>query len=267
MKTDKKYDFAKFKEEIAYFESASLLSEGKQHKYQQSEMKQTTKYIELFPFDPNHLSKDKWRKLGLNDGQINSIYKYESKGGHFKTKEDVKKMYVIDDSIYQRLKPYIHIKREAIKEGTRDRNELMVNKTKIKYSELHIEINRADTSELMKLKGIGSSYSKRIISYRNMLGGYATTTQLKEVYGFTGELYDKIKPYIKVDTSLIKKININNCTVSELKSHPYIKYNVANSIVAYRNKHGKYQSVEGIKSSDLVDDRLYYKIAPYLKLE
>lgn len=140
--------------------------------------------------------------------------------------------------------------------------------TTIKKVELKsIELNSADTTELKKLKGIGSYYASKIIKYRNRLGGFYSVSQLNEVYGIKPEVLEENKAVLIVDSTLIRKININTITKEELKQHPYIKWNVANSIVLYRINHGDYKTVQNIQNSDLVNDELYRKIVRYLTVE
>lgn len=137
----------------------------------------------------------------------------------------------------------------------------------VKQVQKVIEINSADTAAFKKLKGIGSYYAKKIVDYRNKLGGFYTIDQIKEVYGIKPEVIEMNRLYLKVDTTLIHKININTVSKEDLKEHPYIRWNVANSIVLYRINHGKYKSVQNIQNSDLVNDELYRKIVRYLTLE
>ena len=132
-----------------------------------------------------------------------------------------------------------------------------------------VELNSADTTRLKKLRGIGSGYAKMIVAYREKLGGFYKTEQLLEVYKFPDETYQKIKHQLKVDTTLIKKISVNTVTVKELKSHPYISYYQALSIVENRELQVEmrynclYDMVvdEDLKEEDIL------KVAPYLSFE
>jgi competence ComEA-like helix-hairpin-helix protein len=76
--------------------------------------------------------------------------------------------------------------------------------------------------------------------------------------------FQKIKPYLQANSNAIKKININKATADELKTHPYIKYNIANPIIAYRKQHGPFEKIEDIKKVMVVTDEMYEKISPYL---
>ncbi len=130
-----------------------------------------------------------------------------------------------------------------------------------------VYLNKADTSELMSLTGIGRYYAKKIIDYRTKLGGFYKKEQLLEVYGVKQEVLEDNPNLIEVDSSLVQQININLVSKEGLKSHPYIKWSVANSIILYRANHGKYKKIEDIKKSVLVDDKLYEKIKRYLTIK
>jgi competence ComEA-like helix-hairpin-helix protein len=127
-------------------------------------------------------------------------------------------------------------------------------------------VNTADTTTLISLPGIGSKLATRIITFREKLGGFYSVEQIGETYGLPDSTFQKIKQYLKLDNVSVKKININTATVDEMKAHPYIKYSLANPIVAYRNEHGMFSTIEDIKKVMAVTDEVYKKIAPYLSL-
>lgn len=253
-------DFTKFDKEVEVLQGSVAL-EKKNSKLENSAaiMEESSKQkIEYFNFDPNNLPDEDWKRLGLSDKQIHTIKNYESKGGKFKTKEDVKKMYCISEKTYLSLEPYIQIpEKEKLASGSRQLANIFLSA---------IELNSADSIQLISLKGIGGFYAKTIIKYRNSLGGFVSKEQLMEVWKFDQEKFDLIKDQVSVNVSDIKKININTCTAAELK-HPYLKWNTVNAIINYRDKHGKYKTTEEIKKTDLVNDETYLKIAPYLIVE
>ncbi len=276
-----KVDFSKFEKEIEQFnESAQLINDsikqtnGNKYKYQKAEQEQliiaeNTESVEntqpeYFNFNPNNLANNEWQRLGLTDKQIQTIKNYEAKGGNFRRKEDVKKMYCIPEKQYLSLEPYIQI---PIEKKVFPNCEAMKSETKNPTSaNIIVELNTADSAQLTKIKGIGPFYAKTIIKYRNSLGGFVAKAQLLEMWKFDFDKFEEIEKFIRVDATKIKKININTCTAEELK-HPYLNWNIANAIFSYRNKHGKYKNLEEIKKTDLVDDETYRKIAPYLILE
>jgi competence ComEA-like helix-hairpin-helix protein len=128
-------------------------------------------------------------------------------------------------------------------------------------------VNLADTFAFIALPGIGSKLSKRIISFRDKLGGFYSVEQVGETYLLPDSTFQKIKPYLFVSNSSLKRININTASVDEMKAHPYIKYNMANAIFQYRQQHGNYISVEQIKKILIITDEIYQKAAPYLSVK
>ena len=79
--------------------------------------------------------------------------------------------------------------------------------------------------------------------------------------------FQKIKQFLKLENGTVKKININTATVDQLKAHPYIRYILANPIIAYRNEHGIFSKIEDLKKLMSVTDEIYNKIAPYVTVQ
>lgn len=233
---------------------------------------------ELFNFNPNGLPVDDWVRLGLSPAQARSIKKFEEKGGNFKTKEDVKKLFVISEERYRELEPFIVLPEKQLftqnpqllpANAQASRGQAGANSkpgTTNPPIPSIIELNTADSFLLMSIKGIGPSFARRILQYRERLGGFYSVIQLKEVSGIDEEKYVAIKDFVKADSTYIRKININTAQASELKKLPYLSWTVANGLVNYRKSHGNYKSVAGIRSCALITEELYKKIAPYLTI-
>jgi hypothetical protein len=235
----------------------------------QYEKEKTISNGERFNFNPNNLSDEEWKRLGLSDKQIKVIHNYEEKGGKFKTKGDVKKMYCIKEEQYLSLEPYISIPKEEKRKFVKDsiaNSSAKATPAKVIEPIVLVEINSADSLELITIHGIKGFYAKEIIKYRKLLGGFVSKEQLFELYKFDTLKYNMAEKYIAIDVSQIKKININTCTDKELK-HPYLKWNAVKAIINYRKAHGKFKTIDEIKKTDLVDDETYRKIVPYLKTE
>lgn len=223
---------------------------------------------ELFYFDPNTLSAEGWQKLGLRDKTISTIQNYLSKGGKFRKPEDLQRIYGLFPNEFERIAPYINIAASSETSNYKDfadkpSTESQPAKTYTpRYSV--VDVNTADTSALIALPGIGSKLAMRIINFRDKLGGFYSTNQVAETFGLPDSTFQKIKQYLKADNNSVRKININNATLDELKVHPYIKYALANPIIAYRNEHGPFVRVEDLKKVMVVTDEIYNKIALYL---
>lgn len=264
---EKKTDFSKFKKDIDAFEKTLIASEenSKQQEYSDFDYSSPDKSVAEnkltpFPFDPNNLPEEQWKALGLNDRQIKSIKNYEVKGGKFYKKEDFKKMYCITATEYSILEPYITIK-ESPKPSFKDDFKKNEKNSKI------VELNSADTTELQTLKGIGKYFAIKIVAYRKLLGGFANVAQLLEVKGMDTARYDVIKNFVSINSAAIRKQNVNTATFDELKKHPYIGYNIALSLINYRQVHGNFKTLAEIKNSALITEKVYVKISPYLKAE
>lgn len=130
-----------------------------------------------------------------------------------------------------------------------------------------IEINGADSLAFEQVNGIKKYIAARIVKYRHALGGFYAVAQLKEIYGLKPELIDSNLSHFSVDISRVKKININTTNDDELRHHPYIGYSLAKVIVAYREQHGSYTSVEDLKKIAIVTPEMYQKLLPYLTVQ
>jgi competence ComEA-like helix-hairpin-helix protein len=206
----------------------------------------------LFKFNPNNLPLSSWIKLGLTEHQAQVIKHYEEKGGRFFTKGDVQKMYSISPAAYKRLEPYINLP---------DGPAYHANKAK--PGEV-IEINSADSARLTMIRGIGPAFARRIVHYRERVGGFYSKEQLKEVYGIDLGKYNQIKDGIAVDGKHIIKVNINTATFNELRRFPYLSFKQMDAIVAYRDEHGNYNTLTDLKNIAILNDGILRKIGPYL---
>ena len=212
----------------------------------------------LFPFDPNTATKEDFSKLGLAPKIAHTILNYRSKGGHFYKKEDLKKIYGLTEKEYSRLESSIKIEQKV-----REVDKPAIQKIKVSKP-TEIDINKATAEEWQALRGIGPSYSKRIVKFRDELGGFAKIEQIPETFGLPDSVFQMIKPYLKI-SPVFRKLNVNTATLEELKAHPYISYNQARGIVNYRSQHGQFTDFEGfekiggaLKEGDLKRLRPYF---------
>ena len=129
-----------------------------------------------------------------------------------------------------------------------------------------VDINKADTLELQRLKGIGPSYARRIVQYRNKLGEFLDVRQVLEVWGMDSVHYNLIRQNIKITTDTVRKIDLNTVTFKELLKHPYFPYELTRSLVLYRQKNKIIRTVEELKKVEGVNDSVFGKIRPYVKI-
>jgi DNA uptake protein ComE-like DNA-binding protein len=208
---------------------------------------------ELFLFDPNRATDSEFIRLGFSGKQITTIRKYLDKGGIFGDKADFFKLRVITEKQKRNLTDWIVIERikKAVPEG------------KFSLKTTNIEINSADSIQLKQLPGIGSVLSKRIVKYRDLLGGFYSISQLKEVYGLTEETISLIEGKVTVDISRIKKLDVNFADVNELSRHPYLMKSLASKIVKFRAKNGSIHDLSILRDSMILNIDEYIRIKPY----
>lgn len=212
-------------------------------------------------FDPNNYSVNDWMYLGLSEKQAKAVLKFGKYG--FYSNDQLAKVFVIPDEVFELLKDstyYPEKNKDFQKQPFSEKNA--IEKPKI----ILVEINQATEEELVTIKGIGSFFASNIIKQREKLGGFVSKDQLLEVWKFTPEKLSEIESFITVNSSLVKKININSATVDELKNHPYIRWNIANSIVKMRMQKGSFDSINELLESKLITLEIFEKIKPYLSL-
>jgi competence protein ComEA len=130
-----------------------------------------------------------------------------------------------------------------------------------------VEINSADTAALIALPFIGSKLAARIVLFRQKLGGFASVSQLKEVYGLNDTAYQAIQPYLSCNRSLIHKLKINEALVDTLRVHPYIRWHLAKLLVNYRANHGSFKKIDDLLLVETVNDSLLQKLQPYISFD
>jgi DNA uptake protein ComE-like DNA-binding protein len=194
----------------------------------------------LFGFDPNTVTNGQLQELGIQPKVAARIINYRNKGGRFRKRADFSKMYGLSPIKYQELKPYIQLP-DSIIAFKKHQTKTFIPKT------YYFDINTCDSTDLDKLKGIGSILSARIIKYRNRLGGFTTAGQYQEVYGLDSiVLAELIKCSFVNKDFQPKKILINDATKETLAGHPYLGKRNANLIFNYRLQHGRYRSIEDL---------------------
>ena len=221
---------------------------------------------ELFYFDPNTLNESGWKKLGLRDKTIATIKNYLSKGGKFYKPEDIGKIWGISSEDAARLIPFVQIEKAAFTSNDQTKTFEKTFVERPKYVPTTVDINNADTTAYIALPGIGSKLSQRIITFRDKLGGFYAVDQVGETFGLPDSTFQKIKPRLTISKIDLKQLNINTASLEDLKSHPYIRYQIANALVQFRTQHGNFLALPDIKKIVLITDELYGKLTPYLKI-
>jgi DNA uptake protein ComE-like DNA-binding protein len=216
----------------------------------------------LFVFDPNNASQKDFVKLGLPYFIAQRIVHYREKGGRFKKKEDLAKIYGLRPSDYQRLMPYIQLQKL---ENEQKKTFSNTSISSIKKPERPIHLNLADTTDLKKVNGIGTTLAARIVKYRTKLGGFANSNQLYEVFGLdTAVVKQVLSKCILPNSEGLKILAINTLPADSLSQHPYLGKKAAKILVNYRQHHGKFSSKEDLLKSKAIAPEKIDKLMPYL---
>ena len=220
--------------------------------------------LKPFPFNPNHLPEEEWRKMGLTEKQIKNILNYEKSGGKFLKNSDLQKIYSLTLAEYRILEPFIRIedfeKKAVASESITDSTDIVV-----KRSFTVIELNSADSLQLVELPGIGQWFAHRILQYRRSLGGYLQKEQLREVFGIDSVKYRKIEGYFTVEAQVKTYLDLNHRTFKELMRHPYMNYELTKAVVNKRERQGFVKNWNELVSLNKGDSLQIIRLKPYLQ--
>ena len=246
---------------------------------------------QVFPFNPNTITQDSLQLLGFSHRQAASIIKYRTKGGKFRVKRDFAKMYVVDSVKYAALEPFILLpdslpgkrnvtnKPKNVTNGVE--NARIVTEAADSVTNAHqapapqpapaskygtrlpkekyvCNLNKADSTALVELYGIGGYYARKILRYRERLGGsFVDVRQLLEIEGFTQERFDKIVGNIVVLEGDVKRVSLLEADMEFLRGHPYIGPYAAKGIETFLRLKGKEKFSSDVQLLDeLVKERV-----------
>ncbi|MFN0276588.1 MAG: helix-hairpin-helix domain-containing protein [Chitinophagales bacterium] len=213
----------------------------------------------LFLFNPNTISKEQWVQLGIKDYVADRLVNFVSKGGKFKTPEDLLKTYGFQQQDYERLKDYMLFD-DADTQIPQQKTQTVISSQK-----QITEINIASKDQLIAL-GFSNYNANGIITYREQLGGFYKLDQLKDVYKIDLTTLNDALPFLKINNTNIQKININTASFEQLEKHAYISEKVALAIVDYRNTKGNFIILSELQSVKGIYPELFEKLKPYLTL-
>ena len=236
----------------------------------------TRRVVKRFNFNPNTISVAQWQALGLPGWLAERIDKYRSKGGRFRKKDDLKRIYNFPPDLYQELEPYMMLEEVAKGDYPAAREpgyntEAIPGKSpaperfeRAKPAAVQpFDINTADTIQLARLKGIGSKLAGRIVKFRNALGGFVSVDQYGDIFGLDSLALAELQRFGKIQ-SPPQKINVNKATAEELDRHVYLSKRQAEIIVRYREQHGPFASFEALRPIRVLDAKTLEKLELYL---
>ena len=221
------------------------------------------KEIKLTVFDPNTADSMTFLSLGLPPWMAKNILHYRRKQGRFRHPEDFRKIYGLKEEQYQTLLPYIQITENF---QSKDTVQLLTAQsvqrdTIFKYQPgTVINLNLADTTELKKIPGIGSSIARKIVNYRKRLGAFCRIEQLQEIQ----LKVEKLRPWFSIDAGQIHRINLNKASLERMMYHPYINFYQAKVIVEYRKKKGSINSLKQLSLYEEFTPVDFERLEPYV---
>lgn len=208
-------------------------------------------------FNPNEYTLEEWMALGLSQKQAEVVLKFTRYP--LRSNNDLKKIVVINDELFELIKDSTVYNPSNVKYEKEDFSKA------VKQSVV-LDVNTASVEELQQIKGIGPFFAKQIVKRRTELGGYHDINQLLEIWKMDEEKLAQWKPSLYVSKQL-QKININQATLEELQAHPYISWNLANSIVKLRLQNGNFKKIEEVKKSALMTETLFEQLKWYITVE
>jgi DNA uptake protein ComE-like DNA-binding protein len=221
------------------------------------------RHTEEFYFDPNTADSTQLMRLGLPAWMVRNIYRYRARGGVYRSKRDFAQTYGLTKKDFLRLEPYIRISDDYQSAATlfpKEVSDSVRHTVKLKEGE-RIALNTADTTQLMRVPGIGSYYAKEIVRHGKWIGGYVSVDQLDEIEGFP----QSAKQYFVISNPTPKRVNINKLSLQQLRRHPYINYYMAKTIVDYRRLHGDIKSLQDLRFSKDFTEDVIRRLEPYVE--
>lgn len=180
--------------------------------------------VETFRFNPNTVSIEDLIRLGFSEKQAQAIDNYRRSGGRFRRPSDFARSYVVADSVFQRLEPFIDIPK--------------------------LDLNKADSAALTSLPGIGPYYAKKILEHRKALHGFSYKEQLLDLPRFEKEKFDGLADLVFVSEP--EPYPLWSLPEDSLKLHPYIGRS-AHSLILYRKSMPRdVWTIDGLRSEGVL---------------
>lgn len=197
-------------------------------------------------FNPNRADSADFADMGLPGWMARNIVRYREAGGKFRSPDDFRKIYGLTEAQFDTLRPYISIAPEDTARPVVPRLYVPPPDTDSLHRVLKyppgtiVDLNRADTTELKKIPGIGSGIARLISNYRRQLGGFYRVEQLGEI----GLDHRQLAAWFRIDTTALQRLEVNRTGIEQLRRHPYLNFYQAKAIVEYRRKHGPLKSLK-----------------------
>ncbi|SRX54749.1 helix-hairpin-helix domain-containing protein [Aequorivita sp. CIP111184] len=220
-----------------------------------------------YPFNPNFITDYKGYTLGMSNKEIDRLFQYRKKDKWINSAADFKKVTGVSDSLLKELSPYF-----KFPDWVTNPKPKKDYKSEKGFSEKSftqkIDLNKASEEQLQQISGIGEALSKRIISYRDKLGGFSDDIQLYSVYGLDPTVVQRTLNIFTVKTpKKISKLNINMASASDISTIPGISFEMAKKIWEYRRLREKITSIQELNKIEGITERKLQLFQLYLSTE
>ena len=263
--SDKDTNQESFEEMERFLAGIKIIEQQRNASFKKKEV--VKRKVVLAPFEPNLADSIEFLQLGLPSFIAHNIIRYRQAGGKFATAEAFSRIYGITEEQFHTLEPYIYISESFQKKPDTLRYAKVEKRDTLafyKYPEgTLVDLNRADTTELKKIPGIGIGIAQAIVAYRNRLGGFYDVAQLQELKWVTSD----IQRWFKVENCPIHRINANKASLDRLRAHPYINYYQAWVIVEFRRKKDKLKSLSQLSLYEEFAEKDLERLSHYLTFD
>ncbi|MBI1267116.1 MAG: hypothetical protein GC193_06750 [Cryomorphaceae bacterium] len=213
---------------------------------------------ERTPFDPNELDKSGWMETGLSERQAESVLKYLSRGKGIFSLADLERINVLSEKWHSKNDPIMVFPAQP------SASPHSADVDAAPTLERIIELNSADTLELVKIRGVGAYSARAIVKYRERLGGFVSYEQLNDIRALREEVKEVLRTKTTLDDRMVRKICIDTCGFETLSQLPYFRAKQVRILLNYREAHGGFTHVNQIKECVVVSDSLFLRVEPYL---
>ncbi|MCB0635590.1 MAG: helix-hairpin-helix domain-containing protein, partial [Lewinella sp.] len=215
-----------------------------------------------FPFDPNTVNRDDLLRLGLPARVATTWMNFLTSGARFGQADDVRRVYGLSDPDFERLRPLMQFPEKKVDEGSLPLAARALAGA-ARPAPVTIDINRATAEEWQALYGIGPAFSRRIVQFRDKLGGFVRIEQVAETYGLPDSTFQSIRPQL-LSSPILRPLAINLAGKEELAGHPYLDWRTAEALVRYRQQNGAFRELADLEKVYALEAETLARLAPYL---
>ncbi len=222
----------------------------------------------IFPFNPNYITDHKGYTLGMTPDEVDRLHTFREENKFVNSAKEFQQVTKVSDSLLAAISPFFKFPDWVIQRQKASAKKQFKKPKKDEVPAVRNDLNTASAEALKEISGIGDVLSKRIVKFRNRLGGFLSEEQLHDVYGLKPEVVERLLLRFELQSKpAIVKININEASISELAALVYFDYKTAKRIVAYRTQVGNIVSFDELTKIEGFPSEKINRIALYLTFE